>query len=386
MKNTITATFKIVTPMFIGDANQQASAIRPPSIKGALRFWWRVLNWDKFSSQSTDDVEALRKLHDKEAQLFGIAGGDEQGGQGVFLLNVTDQNVKSVEQPFSNMTPSQLYLLGMGLGTFKGGNQSLRSGLKEDGTFQLQIMFRPRCSEQDKKNIADALYAFGLLGALGSRARHGMGSVALTDWVGDEARNIPKTKQEYLTAIKNLVGKPSCSNAPFTAFTQNTRMDFSMTDNNVFGLLDKVGAELQMYRSFGRKGRVLNKPAEKNFKEDHDLIMQAGNGEKISEAPKRAIFGLPHNYFFSSTKAKVDVDFAPNGQAGRRASPLVLHIHPLGDVGFVALHGLFASDFLPKSAKIRIKSKSTSVVPSIVDWQVIHNYLDRYKQKETILG
>lgn len=33
---TIEARFRIVTPIFIGDAEQKATAIRPPSIKGAL--------------------------------------------------------------------------------------------------------------------------------------------------------------------------------------------------------------------------------------------------------------------------------------------------------------------------------------------------------------
>lgn len=42
--NTITATFEIVTPMFLGDADQKATSIRPTAIKGALRFWWRALN------------------------------------------------------------------------------------------------------------------------------------------------------------------------------------------------------------------------------------------------------------------------------------------------------------------------------------------------------
>lgn len=45
MPSKITATYRIVTPMFVGDANQQATEISPQSVKGALRFWWRALNW-----------------------------------------------------------------------------------------------------------------------------------------------------------------------------------------------------------------------------------------------------------------------------------------------------------------------------------------------------
>jgi len=40
----IKATYKIVTPMFLGGADHEEE-IRVPSIKGALRFWWRALAW-----------------------------------------------------------------------------------------------------------------------------------------------------------------------------------------------------------------------------------------------------------------------------------------------------------------------------------------------------
>lgn len=40
MPDKIIACYRIVTPMFIGDAKQEATAISPQSVKGALRFWW----------------------------------------------------------------------------------------------------------------------------------------------------------------------------------------------------------------------------------------------------------------------------------------------------------------------------------------------------------
>ena len=51
--NTLEATYRIVTPMFIGDAEQKATSLRPPSIKGALRFWWRALNWKSYLQKQT---------------------------------------------------------------------------------------------------------------------------------------------------------------------------------------------------------------------------------------------------------------------------------------------------------------------------------------------
>jgi len=85
---TIEATYRIVTPMFIGGANHDPSdGIRPPSFKGALRFWWRALNWGKFYQKNNrDEAAALKALHQEEARLFGSAVKDGKGGQGVFYF------------------------------------------------------------------------------------------------------------------------------------------------------------------------------------------------------------------------------------------------------------------------------------------------------------
>ncbi|MEZ5448805.1 MAG: type III-B CRISPR module RAMP protein Cmr1 [Thiolinea sp.] len=69
----ITATYRITTPMFIGDADQQASTISPAAFKGALRFWWRALNWGRIRTVKANDAEALRQLHQEESDLFGSA-------------------------------------------------------------------------------------------------------------------------------------------------------------------------------------------------------------------------------------------------------------------------------------------------------------------------
>jgi CRISPR-associated protein Cmr1 len=72
------ATYRIVTPMFIGDAEQKATDLRPPSIKGTLRFWWRALNWGKYLKLAKGDIaQALQTLHIQESQLFGIAAQEK---------------------------------------------------------------------------------------------------------------------------------------------------------------------------------------------------------------------------------------------------------------------------------------------------------------------
>jgi len=384
MKKKIEAEFTIVTPMFIGDANQKAYDVRPPSLKGALRFWWRALNWGRvLTDENGDTAKALSALHNREAELFGLAASDKTGGQGVFLLTLK-QAVKAADQGFQNMSGAQLYLLGQGLGSFKDGNHTTRSALIS-GTFSASLLFRPGARDEDHHSVAEALFAFGLLGGLGSRARHGMGSVSLTGWQGGEF-SVPQTAADYGKAIKGLLSHQPETLPPFTAFSSQSRIDISAENDNPLTLLTTVGSELQMYRSFGQNGKVAGKPAERNFTTDHDLVQSATNGERISSAPVRSVFGLPHNYFFSSTKGKADINYAPGGSDARRASPLLLHIHRFPDGKCLAVHTLMPATFLPEAAQIRVKSKTNSQVSFTPDWQVLHTFLDRFKTKETLHG
>jgi CRISPR-associated protein Cmr1 len=204
-----------------------------------------------------------------------------------------------------------------------------------------------------------------------------MGSVASTTLM---------TRAEYEAEIKKLFtdslaqGEP-----PFTAFSTKTRIDVSASHSDALRLLDSVGRQQQLYRSYGQQGRVNGQPAERKFGDDHDLILHATNGKTPTHAPKRVVFGLPHNYFFSSTRAKADVNYAPNGAEGRRASPLCLHIHPVSDGGFVAVHTLMPAKFLPTGGQIRIKARGTFNVPSSPDWSVLHTYLNRFTDKKEVI-
>lgn len=375
--------FQIVTPMFLGGADQQAEAIRPSSIKGALRFWWRALNWGRCMTETGDEVQALRQLHAEEARLFGAAATTNDhhkpiGGQGVFLMQVTHDHTSRVEQPFTRLEAGQLYLLGMGLSSFKGGNHCSRNALQKGGTFNLKLIFHPRASDRDQQQIRSAVQAFELLGALGSRARHGMGSVA-------GIRTM--TRAEYEQATKNLLIGVGLAKElpPFTAFSSHTRMDFSSTHADALRLLDAVGHEQQMYRSFGRNGLVNGQPAERNFADDHDAVFNAINGNPPAQHPRRVVFGLPHNYYFNSIKKNAAVNYAPDGQEGRRASPLFLHIHPVNDGGFVAVHTLMCARFLPQGAQVRIKAGGTFNRPATPDWSVLHTYLDRFNDRREII-
>lgn len=381
----LTAQFKITTPMFLAGANQKEvpTSIRPPSVKGALRFWWRALNWARIRMLHQDDKSALRQLHQEEGLLFGSPHSQSSDGQVIAVqsrvaLRISQQDIKP---DTIQRNPGLEYLLGMGLFSYKDG--VLRPALT--GSFQLDLHFAPSLTDNQCRQVEEAVLAFGLLSGLGSRARHGWGSVSLQKLEGGQF-TAPANCAEYRNCINQLLTPCSAidSEPPFSAFYRDSRIDISAAGRDAVALLQELGSEQQMYRSWGQKGLVAGKPAEQNFPEDHDWAYRISRGESVSAAPDRAVFGLPHNYFLSSNKAKIDTQVTGNR---RRAAPLLAHVHQFQDGSCLLVQTLLQSLFLPQGLEMEIKAKrSTKHVAVDPQWQVIHKFMDRFSERETLYG
>ena len=388
----IEADYNIVTPMFIGGGDkQEAPEIRPPSVKGALRFWWRALQWGECLNSLNQDVSAaLIDLHRQEAKLFGAAAKDEAYGQGKVLLKVKVSKVGGLKFTLNKAArPSgQVYLLGQGLYHFK--QYDLHASITVNQSFKVVLKLN---DDVDASSIKKALLLFGLLGGLGSRARRGWGSVAIKalTYTNTEKQieqiSIPHNKETFKHCLSELLTNIPTSLPPFTAFSQLTQIHISEESTNAEGLLTSVGAQMQMYRSYGQNqgnGHKINgQDAEQKFKEDHDIVYRLIQNQPITQHPKRVVFGLPHNYFFSNDVGNADV----NGEVfGRRASPLLIHIHqfPTGDC--LAVQTLLPAQFLPVGENIQLKrNHRTKSIPCDIDWKDITNYLERFNNRERIV-
>jgi CRISPR-associated protein Cmr1 len=388
----IQADFGIVTPMFLGEADGQcASKIRPPAIKGALRFWWRALNWAPIRQSQSADADALLELHKQEAALFGSSaqtgsdGKTQTGGQGMFLLRVSEQKISKGSKSDNCLTSAPLqYLAGMGLYHFRDG--LLRSYLKSGGSFTLQLALKSKITENQKKQLTQAITCFGLLGCLGSRARKGFGSVSLAKLVvaGNE-QPLPQSADDYQACLAQLLGPCLAlkEEPPFTAFSALSRVQIGGQGKSAIGLLRDHGYEMGMYRGYGKNGKTFGKPAKQNFKSDHDWAYAVADGKSQADLPKRAVFGLPHPYFLSSINKSVAVDVDKGN--GRRASPLFAHIHQLPSGDCLLTHLVLRSRFMPSSMMINVtgpeKAKKSEnglhfeKVSAGIDWKVLDDFL-----------
>lgn len=391
---SLKAELLITTPMFLGDGGQKATSIRPPSIKGALRFWWRALQWPRLYARHGHVATALKALHTEEADLFGRAAGhkgahykeskeQEASGQGRFRITVAQTEVA----PAANYQPSQSvqYLLRQGL-------YHLRDPLNSDTPFAVTLTAKPgvyRLQDKQWKSLEEALLCWGLLGGLGARARKGLGSVSLQSLAGG-AYQAPQNRADYEALLSRLLS-PLQGQAPqlppFTAFSSTSRVDIALEADQPSQALNMLVDEMQMYRAYGRNGEVNGRPAEQNFGDDHDLVLAAINGGALAHAPRRTVFGLPHNYYFSSAQEGFEISA---DWGNRRASPLLLHVHQLPTGKSLGVVTMLPAVFLPReNARLKVGTRRKSTLPlrsGDIDWTVLHDFLDRFPQRRTLVS
>lgn len=386
---SITAKYKVVTPLFISGEDQAKAELRAPSIKGNLRFWYRATALPYLGS--------WQAVKEEEQRLFGSS----DTGQGQFLirLKTVDNGITNKSQRWNDTGSAYL---GYGLiNSSSGQNQNSRPFINPGTVFSVEIKIRPGFS--DLASIKRALTAIGLFGGLGARSRHGFGSLSLESLKvnGQEEWKAPKTKEELqkvLGLFVNSLGDLNKELPAFTSFSGLSRISIAELNADPLFLLVQIGREMIRYRSYGksRAGAPHELPwrekAQQIFSDDHNLIYDFAHGKEIKNHPERVVFGLPHNYFFSRQKPdnfNVNVNAAwineedHKEKIERRTSPLFIHIHPLSDQ-YAAVLTLLPAVFLPPGAGVaisKVRDNRKTTVEANADYKVIHKFMDRFQQR-----
>jgi len=292
----ITATYRIVTPMFLGGAEPAAEAeLRLPSFKGALRFWWRALMWEK--------LQDVGELRDKEAELFGSS----ETGQSKVLMWLDKPLIETNSIDPSWSPASWENYTGYGINDRERGN---RRFIAPGNEFKVHLDVQ-RCTEDQVSSLINALKALGLAGGLGFRSRKGWGSITLTQLEGADW-TCPKDRVQWTEIIKSL----RKSSAQGQVQKQPHWTAFSNMFDCAAGPQKANAQEAQ---------RWLGKNYQRHVK------------ETLKEF--RAQFGLPRA-------------FKTIPRSERRASPLFLHVHQSPDGRALPCAIWLPADFLPKSKNI----------------------------------
>jgi len=304
----IEANFEIVTPMFIGGADKtEPPEIRPPSIKGALRFWWRALHWGRYLQEAQGNKDqALQNLHQKEAELFGAAFRDDKYGQGLCTLKLKNVVTKGTEESWPSNNDPGAGFLGYGLDRTK--EEPHRKAVSQ-GSFTVCLILKKEINDEQITQLKNTLTMWGLLGGAGSRSRRGFGSVAIKKLDNQEFNF--KTAEQYGAEVRALLNKITLSpEMPiFTALNDAMTIAEAGIGNDARRLMDRLGSQYKNARK------------------------EAGAG--LAKLP----FGLP----LAGNRGSSDED-------NRRSSPLLMHIHPI-DKQFVAMISFIPADFHPDYPK-----------------------------------
>lgn len=173
--NSITFECEVITPMFLAGADGTTPELRAPSIKGALRFWWRALNGHLVTNQNGEfDYTQLKK---EEGRIFG----DTNEISSIVIMPCIIQSTEPVK--ISNTPHHNSSYCNKNNSNCNYGNKNYCSkATKRDARlydFRLDLKFNSdRISEKAIKFLITNTF---LLGGLGKRSRRGFGSIIIKD-------------------------------------------------------------------------------------------------------------------------------------------------------------------------------------------------------------
>jgi len=322
--------------MFLGGADNEPD-LRPPSIKGAMRYWWRAMHGHL----------SIEKLKEKESDIFG---NTEQRSK-VILRCKTSEDLKRKQKPFEkNMGTGIAYLFY----SMDMNNRQYFDNIE----FEVILKSKKKDKDKDKDVLKEAAYAFWLLanlGGIGSRSRRGGGSFVITGietdgdlgfdfmsgardadaWIRDLKKGIEIIK--HSTGIYSIQSK--------TRFNSFQNVGIYLVDESfdkAENALDFIG---QKYKSF-----------RESKKDDAHNIEQYIENNKPIKAIEKASLGLPISYKvgYRTIVAKPDSD-----DYNRSASSLLISIVQINGKCYPLLVN-FNSKILPDNIKIKVAGTTVS--------------------------
>lgn len=294
-------TIDIITPCFCSGAEpEKAAEIRAPSIRGQLRWWFRVLGGFKSLAQMS--------LREQEALVFGSTAGDD-GNAGKLAVRVLAQDLKLAVkdgQELGHRNFSDAAYLTFPIQSREKGGQKTEHkarGVILSGTFTMDFLFRGSIAlAADLRALA---VIFSELGSLGFRGRRAMGALALS--------TLSISLQDALKAFQT----PDHVSIKCLAPCAETKV------------IPTLGRWLKQWRAHGQSGK---NDAEKIYpgydwaKSDHDQGAAALQRKSTNAPTYRSALGLPIIQFFSNGGGTVNWE-ANKGGGGRFASPVILRPH-----------------------------------------------------------
>jgi CRISPR-associated protein Cmr1 len=168
----ITFECEVITPMFLAGADGSTPELRPPSIKGALRFWWRAMHGHL----------PLAELKRLEGEIFG-----DTSRRSRFSISVIPKNIELGKQ---KPVAHKRYVFPC---------------MMPQSTFE--VTFRIPNKDETKWGMEKCSNLFELvtiLGGFGKRVRRGMGCVDIVKCSNENWRKQDNSLEHIYNLIKTF--------------------------------------------------------------------------------------------------------------------------------------------------------------------------------------
>lgn len=402
---TLRYEIEVTTPLFCAGADQEKgpAELRPPSLRGAMRFWFRAM----MGAVVNGDLEQLRKL---EARVFGSTSGKSP-----VVMRVREKTIILGEQ-IQPITPGLTYLACQSLFNFRG--RLNRGCFMPHSKFTINFLLR-RNSQSLRPIIEDTFWLLANFGGLGARTRRGFGGFRITNSQVSQAINtdcyttkitdIRKHFTEFAQSNHALDNSKGTPQAEFSSFVREQyQLKVITKDGNWNTILTWCGKTLRNFRAPIRTKKPYNITVDyqsvvKKFI-DTDASGQSKNNEfklaiknKQSQNLQNDIFGLPYQInslsSFRGRSAKLQWRKKDDGDNDRRSSPLFIRPIHLTDDRWAIVFLIFKARFLPNDSTMELEASelklrdtdnpwSNSQKPSPipislpVSYRVLENFLD----------
>lgn len=359
----------LVTPMYGGGVKagevDKEMPIRASSIRGQLRFWWRI---------ACGPFNSPKEMFDRETEIWGGIGDDGAKASQVEIRVKADHPI--------NLIPSEKIVAkndreGRGITYVLGAGdpaECLDSGFK----FKISIHYHLRPNSQTpltleslKENVMQALSWWATFGGVGAKTRRGFGAVEIDgiDYIPITHFDDEETSKGCRLAFANTISSKDPQYAWKIAtlrlqeFRQGINIGRNKGQNKIFGR--SLWPEPDQLR------RISNK-----HKDNHKPEHKAGN------VFPRAAFGMPIIFDFND-RSKTEpntMTLLPLG-AQRMASPLILRPYYDGQIWRAA------ALLLPKWQDALVEELELTPSPSHINpqsWPSADNQAERNRLTQEI--
>lgn len=390
---TITVRIETITPLFLGGAVTRGKVpehqpppnpeLRTPSIRGALRYWYRALMGALLVPQNNFLEELLRN----ETVLFGGAADEKRGiGQSTLSLHIKnpiieDKYIQTYQR--ENHLPGKNYLYWSMEKTKQEGVEVTARKFVQSG-FPIELVIRNRLDqdEQQRDELFASLWLVARLGGIGSRSRRGAGNLQICSISADAPEIVSKlpfavqaaTPQQLAVELKNGIA------ALFEHF-KKTNFKILPDDARKYDVLHPNLCRIFVLdKSYESADEALNaigglfQKFRNRRKPDINTVWNSiDNRVHLTQPVQRAAFGLPIQFFYkhSGDKATLQTE-----NYERRASPLSLKIERLSDKKhYAVVITWFQSDFLPDKEQLKLVHKKNKYLGDAPDDALISLFL-----------